>query len=281
MGPTMPEGMPLTASVPMAASAPNFETFEAFSRAHGVTFVLCASVIALVVWAGRAMRSVRAGGLEGEVAGAGTSGGTGALVRDDAGRMLGVIALGVWIATQMFWFLRASAQGPEQLAQSLPLHVCDLAALIAAVALISGSRFWTIILYYWGIGLSTQAFITPVVRAGPVYTEFWLFFESHTIIVGSAIYCVAVRGYRPTLRELLLAFGFTVGYAAVIVPLNLWQVWNYGYIGRATPQSPTIIDRLGPWPLRLLPLSGLVLLTFVLAWAPFAVLERRRMLRVV
>ncbi|MBX3386536.1 MAG: TIGR02206 family membrane protein [Phycisphaeraceae bacterium] len=252
-----------------AESPAEFTTFEAYSATHWVTLGICLIVITIVVVAGRMMSAVGQGPSPRAMR-------SGELTVDAPGRMLGVLGLGVWVAIQFYWVRRAVMEGPEQLAQSLPLHVCDLAGLIGAVALISGSRFWTVILYFWGIALSTQAFITPVVEKGPLFTEFWLFWESHTLIVGSAVYVVAVRGYRPTLRDVRAAFVFTFGYGVLILMVNLWQGWNYGYVGQSTPGPTTVIDQLGSWPRRLVPLGGLVALAFVAAWAPWAWLARRK-----
>lgn len=252
--------------VTSALTAPaDFGTFKPFSPTHAVAVGICLAVIILAIAAGRRMKRVHPAGAPR----------TGGMFVDDAGRMLGVLGLGVWTAIQFYWVYRAVVEGPGRLSQSLPLHVCDLAGLIGAIALITGSRFWTTILYFWGIALSTQAYATPVVQAGPLFTEFWLFWESHTLIIGSAVYVIAVREYRPTFRDAVIAFAFTALYAAAILPLNLWQDWNYGYVGPESPGAPTVIDRLGPWPLRLVPMTLIVAALFALVWAPWAFIARR------
>src|SRR5438045_205288 len=45
---------------------------------------------------------------------------------------------------------------------ALPLQSCDLAGLLVIPALLTRSRLLRTILYYWAIGLCTEAFITPV-----------------------------------------------------------------------------------------------------------------------
>lgn len=155
--------------------------------------------------------------------------------------------------------------------ESWPLHVCDLAVWIAPAALLTQGRWLRTLLYFFGIGLSTQAFLTPVVQGGVGGIRFWLFWVGHTQIVGSAIYDVAALGYRPRWRDLLVAVASLVAYAAAITPINLGFGVNYGYIGNATPLKPTVIDRLGPWPWRLVPMMGMALGVFVLAWAVWAI----------
>lgn len=189
---------------------------------------------------------------------------------DPAGRVLGALALGHWVAHQAWWAI------PDRFVweDSLPLQVCDLTGLIAALALITGRRWLTAILYFWALGLSTQAFFTPIVEWGPLVAEFWIFWESHTLIVGAAAYVLLVRRFRPRVRDLLVAYGALVAYAAIMLPIDLMTGWNYGYIGNAVPDRPTLIDRLGPWPLRLLPMAALTALIMTVLWLPWAIAHR-------
>jgi hypothetical integral membrane protein (TIGR02206 family) len=158
---------------------------------------------------------------------------------------------------------------------SLPLQLCDLAIIIAAGAMLLDSRYLRTLLYFWGIGLSTQAFVTPTLGYGVGHPKFWLFWIGHTCIVGSAVYDIVVGGYRPRVRDLLHAVGTTLGYLVVMLIVNegIDRLFpnpdrrsNYGYVGRAEPRNPTIIDKLGPWPQRLVPLGAIVMADYALLW---------------
>jgi hypothetical integral membrane protein (TIGR02206 family) len=163
---------------------------------------------------------------------------------------------------------------------SLPLQLCDLAALVAAGAMITDWRPLRALLYFWGIGLSTQAFISPIIQAGPNSLRFWMFFVSHTMIVGSAIYDLIVRGYRPRGRDALLAMGVTAAYSLSMFLLDIYlsravgvQI-NYGFVGNTTPDNPTIMNKLGPWPLRVLILALIVIAGFTMLWAVWPLSRR-------
>jgi hypothetical integral membrane protein (TIGR02206 family) len=134
---------------------------------------------------------------------------------------------------------------------SLPLHVCDIAGITAVLVLATRARVWRTVLYYWGLGLSTQAFLTPVITDGPDTFRFHLFFASHLTIVATAVYDVVVRRYSPAWRDFFVITGVMLAWIAVVLPLDITMHWNYGYIGNTKPLQPTLIDRLGPWPLRL------------------------------
>ncbi len=167
-------------------------------------------------------------------------------------------------------------------ADSLPLQLCDLAIFVAGLAMITGRRPLRTLLYFWGIGLSTQAFFTPIIRTGVASTLFWLFWIGHTMIVGSAVYDLVVRRYRPTSRDLLAAIGASIVYCALVFGLDilltefLGRPINYGYVGPTAPANPTLIDKLGPWPGRVAILAVIVLLDYVLLYAVWPLARRLR-----
>jgi hypothetical integral membrane protein (TIGR02206 family) len=230
--------------------------FKQFSTAHFITVACCAAAITAVVLVGRAhrRRNQLARG-----------------VVDGPGQLLGVIGLMHWFYYQLWWNI-PPRYGLERL---IPLQLCDLAGVVAGLALITGRRFLSTTLYFWAFALSTQAFFTPIVRDGPALTRFWLFWESHTFIVGAAVYIVAVRGYRPYTRDFIIGLGMTILYAAIVFPLNLRLGSNFGYIGRPDPDLPTtLMDKLGLWPWRMIPLFGIVVGAFLIIYLPWLVADR-------
>lgn len=231
--------------------------FKQFSLAHFITVACCAAAITVVVLVGRRhrRRNQLARG-----------------VVDGPGQLLGAIGLMHWFVYQLWWNI-PPRYGIERL---IPLQLCDLAGVVAGLALLTGKRFLNTTLYFWAFALSTQAFFTPIVRDGPALTRFWLFWESHTFIVGAAVYIVAVRGYRPYGRDIAIGIGMTALYAAIVFPLNLLiDGANFGYIGRPDPKLPTtLMDVLGPWPWRLIPLAGLVVAAFLLIYLPWLVADK-------
>ena len=57
-------------------------------------------------------------------------------------------------------------------------------------------------------------------------------------------------------------------------PVDIIFDTNYGYVGPTRPSVPTLIDFLGPWPLRVIWLILIGASVFVLAWAPWAIFCR-------
>jgi hypothetical integral membrane protein (TIGR02206 family) len=163
--------------------------------------------------------------------------------------------------------------------RSLPLHVCDLTLLLIPLVLAFNWRPARVILYYFGLGLSTQGFITPDLHEGPAHWPFWSFWLLHFIVVGTAIYDVAARGFRPTWKDLRFAMMVSIGYVAILLPIDAMFGWNYGYVGPSKPEQPSLIDVLGPWPWRVPLMVGMGFVVFTLMTLPWEVVRRRTALR--
>jgi hypothetical integral membrane protein (TIGR02206 family) len=158
---------------------------------------------------------------------------------------------------------------------SLPLQLCDLAAIIAALAFAWPDRRLHALAWFWGLALSTQAVFTPDLTGGPGTLAFWAFWLYHAFVVGAGVYAVTVRGFRPRVPDWLLATLLAVAYAIVMFIVDAAFGLNYGYLGRATPSQPSLIDHLGPWPTRAVFMTGLGAAAMTLLWVPWAIVERR------
>lgn len=155
------------------------------------------------------------------------------------------------------------------LTYSLPLQLSDLAGPLAAYALWS-CRDWAVALaYYWGLTLSVQALITPVLR-GPDFPgwEFIAFWVSHLFVVWVPIYLTWGLRIRPSWRGYRQAVAITVSWAVVAQTVNLLVDGNYGYLNRK-PVTGSLLDVLGPWPWYLIPVAALVLGVWALMTWPW------------
>jgi len=170
-----------------------------------------------------------------------------------------IIAINLW--SLVYWHVTNF-----DIQVSLPIQLCDLACLIAPLVFLTHWRWPRTILFFWGIGLSTQAFITPTVEQGPAEVRYYLFWLVHLGIVGTAIYDAVVRRYRPTIRDLLLGIAATVLYTLVMIAVNHFLDANYGFVGNQLRAAPTIIDKLGVWPGRIFTLAAIVITLFCIMW---------------
>jgi len=134
------------------------------------------------------------------------------------------------------------------LQSSVPLHLCDLAGAAAAYALWSHRRWAFALTYYWGLTLTSQAFLTPTLDSADFpHLEFLMFWYLHLLVVWAAIYLTWGLGMRPNWRSYAIAVTVTVVWGLAMLAFNHLAGTNYGFVS-AKPAGPTILDLLGDWP---------------------------------
>lgn len=181
-----------------------------------------------------------------------------------SGRVLAVVIVALNVAMEAYRFR------PSNLGQSLPLQLSDLAPYAAGFALWTRRRRASALTYYWGLTLSIQALLTPVL-SGPDFPNpnFIAFFAIHVLVVWAAIFLT--WGVR--LRQSWAGYRFTVVltgcWAAAMFVVNRYAGSNYGFLN-AKPSTGSLLDLLGPWPWYLLPEFALVLAAWALMTLPWA-----------
>lgn len=137
--------------------------------------------------------------------------------------------------------------------KSLPLHMCDIMVLVAPIALLTRNRVLRSLNCFWGVALCSQAFITPILTIGLDDAEYYFFWISHAIIIGSSLYDYIAGGFRPNLRDYAVCVGCGIVWVVSVFVINLLiEGANYGYVGKSIAGQTTIVDSLGEWPLRAL-----------------------------
>ncbi len=229
-----------------------WDVFAPYGGLHVVSVIACLCVIAAVVMIGRRLdkrgeRSLR--------------------------YALSAFAISVSVLYNVAW----NWNGIDPVT-GLPLHICDIGGLIAPLALITLNRWLRATLYFWAIALTTQAFIQPTLTFGPSVALYWFFWIAHTVILGAAIYDIVVLRFRPDWSDFGRACAVTLGWLAVVMPINILFDANYGFIGdpKAKELIPPFVAALGPWPERVVVISALVGLGFLLALLPWRLAARER-----
>lgn len=163
---------------------------------------------------------------------------------------------------------------PPTVERSVPLRLTDLATVAAACALWS-QRHWAYALtYYWGLVLSAQALISPVL-VGPDFPHysFLAFWAIHLLVVWAAIYLTWGRGMRPGWRSLRLVVVVTAVWAAVTFVFNRVADTNYGFLN-GKPVTASLLDVLGPWPVYIVTATSLIVIVWVLMTLPWVRMRR-------
>ncbi len=157
-------------------------------------------------------------------------------------------------------------------ANLLPLHMCTLAVYLSAWMLVTQNRRIFEVVYFWGLGGTTQALLTPDLEEGFPALSYLLFFLGHGAVIVSVSYAMIVFRLRPYSGSLPRVMAITAGAAAVAFAVNLWLDTNFMYL-MAKPVRPSLLDWFGPWPWYLHGLIIVSLLSFVLLYSPFFVAD--------
>jgi hypothetical integral membrane protein (TIGR02206 family) len=201
--------------------------FAIFGLARDVTLGVFVVVAAALVIAGRRCR--------------------GTLAQRRLSRILAVVFATILILNEVYWLW----PGHSQVLYSLPLQLCDVAAMASVWALWSQSKTPFALTYFWGLTLTSQALLTPVLHRGFASLAFWTFFGLHSLVVWAAIYLTWGVGLRPDWRSYRVAVLATMCWGVMMFIFNRLAATNYGFLD-AKPQVKSILDLLGTWPWYLL-----------------------------
>ena len=181
----------------------------------------------------------------------------------------------VLILNEIAWHLWNYFTGQWTLQTMLPLHLCSLLVWMSAYMLVTKSYVIYEFAYFLGIAGAIQALLTP--DAGIYGFPHFRFFQvilSHGAIVTAAIYMTVVEGYRPYWRSVRRVLVWGNLYMLAILALNSVLGSNYLFVSRK-PDTPSLIDLLGPWPWYLLVIEAIALVMCLLLYLPYALRDRR------
>lgn len=188
-----------------------------------------------------------------------------------AGRALALVLA----ADAVVFVVRQALGGSWSVRSSLPLALCDVALVVAAVACWLPN--WSLgveLTYFWGLAGTLQAVLTPDLHVGFPSIEFVQFVVGHLGIVLAALYLVVGLRITPRPGAAVRVFVITVAYAAVIGAFNWLTGSNYMYLA-APPESASLLSLLGPWPWYLLSATGVAVVLFAVLDAPFRRIRQR------
>ena len=157
--------------------------------------------------------------------------------------------------------------------QMLPLQLCDWGMVVVIVAMWTGSQRWFEVAYFWGIGGTLQAVLTPNLRFGFPDLRFFSFFISHSGIIVGVVFLMLTRRYRPYPMSIVRTFLWSEFYFVVTLIADELTGFNYGFLLHK-PEAFSILSFLSnSRPLYLLEMHGVALLFFIVLYAPFAIVD--------
>jgi hypothetical integral membrane protein (TIGR02206 family) len=223
--------------------------FQAFSGAHYAALAATAIVLLGIAAGRRALRSQRA---------------------DELFRKgLAAILLLCEVSLQLSYILEGSWW-----AGSLPFQLCSLTLLLSALLLLTGWKSLLPVIVFLGTLGALQALLTPNLDVTFPQFRYFQFFIAHIGIMATAVYAVAVRQYRPTLRSAAAAWIWLHILAVPAAIVNgLTGTTNFMFLARK-PSTASLLDVLAPWPWYLLQLEFVAIAMFLLLYGGLKWLDK-------
>jgi len=162
---------------------------------------------------------------------------------------------------------------------SLPIQLCDLAWMTAAIALWTEAPWAIALTYFWGLTLSIQGIVTPSLGESFPELRYFGFLGQHLLIVWATVLLVWGLGRAPGWWGYRFTVAVTGLWAVAIIGFNAIADTNYGYLNRK-PSSASILDALGPWPWYVAAEIAILVVVWALMTWPWVAAERRRAAKV-
>lgn len=164
------------------------------------------------------------------------------------------------------------ATGRFDVSTWLPMHLCDWAAVTVVLALCFRWQWAYELAYFWSLGGTVQALLTPDIVVDFPTIWFLVFFLGHGGVIVSVIFLTLALGMRPWPRSLVRAFLWSNVYLLCAGLVDYLFDVNYGYLCEK-PQRGSLLDYLGPWPIYIGGLEIVAAFTFFVLYLPFLIAD--------
>lgn len=157
---------------------------------------------------------------------------------------------------------------------SLPLALCDVGVLVAAVACWWQVPLLVELTYFWGLTGTLQAVLTPDLNVPFPHLVFFQYVVGHVGIVTAALFLVVGERLAPRPGAVPRVLGVTAAYTAFVGLVDGLTGANYMFL-RKPPGEWTLLRLLGPWPWYVASATAVALAVFTALDAPFWPARRR------
>jgi hypothetical integral membrane protein (TIGR02206 family) len=188
-------------------------------------------------------------------------------------RIIGQFLAGMLLFNYLGYEIYLAATAGLEWKKVLPFQLCDWAMISIIVALLTGRERWLEVAYFWGIGGTLQAILTPDLKFAFPDIRFLTFFFAHSGIVVAIAFMMIVKKFRPHWMSIVRTFAWSELYFVLAIAVDLLTGENYGYLLRK-PGSGSLLDALSdPLGSYLLEMHLLALIFFVVLYLPFAIYD--------
>jgi hypothetical integral membrane protein (TIGR02206 family) len=166
--------------------------------------------------------------------------------------------------------------GELTIESAVPMHLCDWAAIMVVITFVYPNQWTYELCYFWSLGGTLQALLTPDLAHGFPDFRFITFFVLHGSVIAAVVYMTLGMGMRPVPMSIVRALAWSTFYLITAVAVNAMLDTNFGYL-RAKPAHPSLLDYMAPWPLYIVQLGLLAIAFTLIYYAPFFIIDRLRL----
>jgi hypothetical integral membrane protein (TIGR02206 family) len=161
-----------------------------------------------------------------------------------------------------------TADGTWSAKTSLPLPLCDVGVLVAAVACWWSVPLMVELTYFWGIAGTLQAVAFPDLSSSFPHLVWFQYTGGHLGIVFAALFLVIGMQLKPRKYAVVRVFAITAAYTAFVGVVDWLSGANYMFL-RQPPSEWTLLKVLGPWPWYVVSAAGVAIVLITLLDMPF------------
>jgi long-chain acyl-CoA synthetase len=184
------------------------------------------------------------------------------------------ILAGFLIAGWALWFVLLYNKGWFSAATILPMQLCDWAALVTIITLIRSNQRTYELAYFWALGGTLQALLTPDLAIDFPDPRFLIFFALHGGVIASVLFLTLGLKMRPWPSSIPRVILWSLAYLVAAIAVNGIFGTNFGYLA-AKPAQPSLLVFLAPWPYYIAEMMLLGGGFIILLYTPFLIWDWR------
>lgn len=183
--------------------------------------------------------------------------------------LLGLAGSEIWLN---YWYLSTNMW---DIRYTLPFQLCSISLYLCVWMLLMRQKWVFEVVYFLGVGGALQALLTPELFYDFPHFRFLHFFIAHISIILAVFYMLWVEKFQVKFKSVWKAFAALNVIALVVFLVNRLTGGNYMFLAQK-PTNASLIDFLGPYPWYILTLELVVLIIFLLLFAPFFIKEKTK-----
>ncbi len=193
------------------------------------------------------------------------------LSKEDKGSLREVMAQ-ILIINEIAWYLWLYFYNEWTLQEMLPLRLINILAWLSAFMLLKNGKKLYELVYFIGVLGALYSLLMPKldIYGFPHYRFFYALITPAVIFLSAIYMTFAEEDIRPYWKSILRVFIIANIIIAIIYAINTFLGSNYLYLS-AKPAGDSLFDLLPDWPIYLLYMEGIGIITALVLYLPFAI----------